>query len=63
MTAKGITRKGAGVRIDVLACQKEIAAGTFSDQDKRTLDRMLPGVYDQLKSRAVEAAREGKAKL
>lgn len=60
---KGITRKGAGVRIDVLACQREIQAGTFTDSDRQTLERMLPGVYERLKSRAGEAAHEGKAKL
>jgi hypothetical protein len=44
----GIRRRGRQVEIDVLACAREIEAGTFSDAQKATLDRMLPGVYNEI---------------
>jgi hypothetical protein len=59
---KGITRSGGSkVKIDVLQCQKEIALGTFSDQDRQTLDRMLPGIYDSLVKRSAKSAALSKA--
>lgn len=60
---RGVSKKGAGFSLDVLQIQKEIAAGTFTEQDRRALDTILPGLFNVLKSRAAEAAREGKAKL
>lgn len=44
----GIHRAGSKVKIDVLACRREIEAGTFSAADQLTLERMLPGVYEEL---------------
>ena len=39
---------GGKVRIDVLAARDELAAGTLSDQDRATIERMLPGFIDRL---------------
>lgn len=53
----GVTRKGHKVTLDLLACQKQIAAGTFSEQDRQTLERILPGMHKTLSARADEATR------
>ena len=46
---QGITRRGgAKVTIDLLECRKEIAAGTFTEADRETLERILPGIYETL---------------
>jgi hypothetical protein len=61
--ARGITRHARGkVKIDVLKVQQEIAAGTFDERDRKTLDAMLPGLYDQLAARTVPKPLDSEAR-
>ncbi len=56
---QGITRLGGSkFKIDVLQCEKEIAAGTFSDVDIKTLERHLPGLYDSIRTRTKTAPEQ-----
>lgn len=56
---QGVTRLGgAKVKIDLLRCQEEVVAGTFSEDDRATLERILPGIHKTLVRRALEKGEQ-----
>lgn len=47
-----VVRFGHKVSIDVIRLEREIKAGTLSDRNRATADRILPGMCASIEARA-----------
>ena len=48
MKKQAVKRSGTKVTLDLLAVKSEIEAGTLSQEDRDTIERMLPGIIEGL---------------
>jgi hypothetical protein len=55
MKKQAVKRTGTKVTLDLLAVKGELEAGTLSQEDRDTIERMLPGIIEGL-SAAVKPA-------